>query len=241
VAIKSFPDLQNGTAMASNWTIGQTQTFTLSCPIPSYARKKTEIAFVGFIQDDGNRKVAQAFRLEKEPLTYDAEAVSVVTELTCSDMLSPVVTVKNNGVSALTDLTITPYVDGNALTPVSWSGNVATGGTVQVPMNIQHGATLNGSHTFSAVVTGMNGSDFDNKNNSAKADFMLVSNYQDMPVLEDFDDAGFPKQNWVIVNSNGGPGWVKYNNSGAYNRLGSKSIRYEFYKNTVAGDKDELI
>jgi hypothetical protein len=36
VAIKSFPTLQSGISMASSWTIGQTQTFTLNCPIPSY-------------------------------------------------------------------------------------------------------------------------------------------------------------------------------------------------------------
>ncbi len=65
VAIKSFPTLQSGISMASNWIIGQTQTFTLNCPIPSYTRKKEEIAFVGFIQDDGNKTIAQATRVSK--------------------------------------------------------------------------------------------------------------------------------------------------------------------------------
>lgn len=35
VARKSFPDLANGTAMANTWTVGQTQTFTITCALPS--------------------------------------------------------------------------------------------------------------------------------------------------------------------------------------------------------------
>ena len=54
--IKSFPNIQTGTSMASTWTIGQTQTFTINCPLPSYVRSKAEVALVGFIQDDGNQK-----------------------------------------------------------------------------------------------------------------------------------------------------------------------------------------
>src|SRR5262249_30832592 len=73
VVIKSFPTLQAGVPLQGGWTTGQTKTFTLNCVIPSYARKKEEIAFVGFIQDDGNQKVAQAVRADKEPLPSDAD------------------------------------------------------------------------------------------------------------------------------------------------------------------------
>jgi len=57
IAIKSFPTLQSGTSMADSWTIGQSMTFTMNCPLPSYTRKKEQVAFVGFIQDDNNQKV----------------------------------------------------------------------------------------------------------------------------------------------------------------------------------------
>ena len=74
VAIKSFPTLQGGTAMVPSWTTGQSQTFTLNCPLPSYVRDKSEVGFVGFIQDDGNRKVAQSVRFQLLPFADDIKA-----------------------------------------------------------------------------------------------------------------------------------------------------------------------
>jgi hypothetical protein len=112
IAIKSFPTLQSGISMASSWIIGQTQTFTLNCPIPSYTRKKEEIAFVGFIQDDGNQRVAQAVRAEKSLLTNDAIALTAKVPATCSSTILPIISVYNNGLNAITALTITPYIDG---------------------------------------------------------------------------------------------------------------------------------
>jgi len=60
--IASFPSIQAGTSMAGNWVVGQSQKFVLTCPIPSYTRNKNQVDMVGFIQDDGNKKVAQAAR-----------------------------------------------------------------------------------------------------------------------------------------------------------------------------------
>jgi hypothetical protein len=62
VVRKSYPTLQAGTSLPTTWTAGQTQTFTVACAIPSYIVDKSQMAFVGFIQDDGNKKVLQAER-----------------------------------------------------------------------------------------------------------------------------------------------------------------------------------
>lgn len=48
--------------------------------------------------------------------------------------LSPVLTIRNNGTSALTQLTIAYGVDNNAPNTFDWSGNLATGGTTTVPL-----------------------------------------------------------------------------------------------------------
>lgn len=66
-AVKSFPTLQTGVPLVGTWVPGQSKTFTLNCPIPSYIdpahnRDINQLDFVGFIQDDGNKKVAQAVR-----------------------------------------------------------------------------------------------------------------------------------------------------------------------------------
>ncbi len=68
VAVKSFPSLQNGVSLQSSWNVGDSKTFTLNCPIPAYIlsgehdRSTANLDFVGFIQDNGNKKVAQAVR-----------------------------------------------------------------------------------------------------------------------------------------------------------------------------------
>ncbi len=106
VAIRSFPTLQGGTPLASSWTTGQSTTFTLSCEVPSYTRKKEEIAFVGFIQDDGNRRVAQAARVGVD--VVPAEALSTLggkVDITCTGMITPEVTFKNSGTSPITSAT----------------------------------------------------------------------------------------------------------------------------------------
>jgi hypothetical protein len=60
--IASFPNIQTGTSLPGTWLTGQSQTFTLNCVVPAYARDINEVDMVGFIQDDGNQKVEQAVR-----------------------------------------------------------------------------------------------------------------------------------------------------------------------------------
>ena len=130
VVIKSFPTIQYGISMASTWTIGQTQTFTLNCPIPSYTRDKSQVAFVGFIQDDGNKKVAQAVRVSNAALPPDALAgISAnIVDLTCISSITPTVVIRNDGtLNPITSLTLTPYIDGLPYNITTWTGNLAVG------------------------------------------------------------------------------------------------------------------
>lgn len=60
--IKSFPTLQAGTSLNNVWTTGQSFSFSIVCPVPSYARDINEVDMVGFIQDNGNKKVIQTVR-----------------------------------------------------------------------------------------------------------------------------------------------------------------------------------
>lgn len=239
VAIKSFPSLQAGTPMASTWTIGQTQTFTLNCAIPSYTRKKEQIAFVGFIQDDGNRKVAQAVRADKAQLTNDAVAIGAKVPVTCNNSISPEITVMNNGVSTITNLTITPYSDGTAGGVTIWTGSLASGASTTIPLNAITTATVSGSHTFSYNITAMNGTDFNLTNNSAKVTYLVAGNYQGTPVQEGFVLGAYPPAGWTVVNPDNGPAWNRNPAIGAY-ALSFECTKYDFFNNTVIGDKDEL-
>ena len=239
VAIKSFPTLQSGISMASSWTLGQTQTFTLNCPIPSYTRKKEEIAFVGFIQDDGNQRVAQAVRVQKSVLSNDAIALSAKVAATCSSTISPIISVYNNGLNAITALTITPYIDGAIAPTISWNGNIAPATSATISLNTISSPTNTGAHTFSYNISAMNGTDGNMTNNSTKVSYLVASDFQGSPVSEDFALTNFPPVKWAAVNSNSGPSWTRVTNAGGYN-LSTQSTRYDFFNNKVIGDMDEL-
>ena len=238
VAVKSFPTLQNGTPMtAGTWSVGQTQTFTINCPLPSYIRDKSEIAFVGFIQDDGNQKVAQAGLANSEGLSNDAKAVSAfVPNLSCTNTIAPDVTIKNNGNNGITNFTITPYIDGIIKPIFSWSGNLAVGASTT--MAIGSITVSGGSHTFSYNISAVSGTDNNLVNNSATTKFVTISNYQTTPIVEGFTSA-FPPLKWSTFNATSGPSWVKSTSCGGFG-LSSESSKMDFYT-YAAGTINELI
>ena len=238
VAVKSFPTLQNGTPMtAGTWSVGQTQTFTINCPLPSYIRDKSEIAFVGFIQDDGNQKVAQAGLANSEGLSNDAKAVSAfVPNLSCTNTIAPDVTIKNNGNNGITNFTITPYIDGIIKPIFSWSGNLAVGASTT--MAIGSITVSGGSHTFSYNISAVSGTDNNLVNNSATTKFVTISNYQTTPIVEGFTST-FPPLKWSTFNATFGPSWVKSTSCGGFG-LSSESTKMDFYT-YAAGTINELI
>lgn len=238
VAVKSFPTLQNGTPMtAGTWSVGQTQTFTINCPLPSYIRDKSEIAFVGFVQDDGNQKVAQAGLANSEGLSNDAKAVSAfVPNLSCTNTIAPDVTIKNNGNNGITNFTITPYIDGIIKPIFSWSGNLAVGSSTT--MAIGSISVSGGSHTFSYNISAVSGTDNNLVNNSATTKFVTISNYQTIPIVEGFTST-FPPLNWSTFNATSGPSWVKSTSCGGFG-LSSESTKMDFYT-YASGTINELI
>ncbi|MBA2613153.1 MAG: T9SS type A sorting domain-containing protein [Bacteroidetes bacterium] len=238
-AIKSFPTV-SGYGLPTAWTIGQTQTFTLNCPIPSYTRKKDEVAFVGFIQNEANKNVLQAFRVDKVAIPTDAlTALDAKVDVTCSSNITPQVTVKNNGLNPLTSFTVTPYTDGVAGTTTPWAGNLAVGASTTLVLNTTSTGTTSGSHTFSFTVL-MN-SPYNFFNVSNKVNYLVASNYQTTPIIEDFSLSTFPPTNWTRVNSNNGPSWSRVVNVGSYaNSADYGAIKFDFYTNPVPGDVDEL-
>lgn len=238
VAIASFPTLQGGTAMASTWTIGQTQTFTLNCQVPSYARDKSQIAFVGFIQDDGDRKVAQAVRAGTDPLANDAKAVSVNIPLTCTNSAIPQITVKNNGTNPITGFDVTPYVNGVAGTVYNWTGNLAVGASTTFPLSSI--AVIGGANTFSFNISSVVGTDFNLANNGTSTSFIGVIGYQGTPVAEGFVAATFPPTNWSTYNNYAGTTWARVTTAGIAPTPGN-ATKLDFYTGVPDQSVNELM
>jgi len=239
-AIKSFPSIQNGIALNSSWVSGQTQTFTVNCPIPSYTRNKNEIAFVGFIQADGNKNVLQAMRLDKIPFPTDVlTAVDAKVNVTCSNTISPTITLKNTGPNPFTSFTITPYTDGIAGATTAWSGNLAVNSTTTLVLNTVSTSTTNGVHTFSYSLNMNNPYYLNIQSNSVK--YLVASNFQGSPVVQDFGLALFPPASWTMINPNNGPTFGRDVSTGSYgnpNEIGC--VKFDFFNNAVIGDQDEL-
>lgn len=228
-----------GDPLAGTWTAGQTQTLSINCAIPSYIHDKSEMAFVGFIQDDGNKKVWQAARTAQPTLPDDAKLVSITNlpTFTCSPTVAPaIVTFSNAGNNAITALTVTPYIDGVAQTPVLWTGNVATGATGTIATS--NYPVSSGTHIYSVDISGVNVNDINPGNNSGFTSFGIISNYFAGPIAEPFTATTFPPTGWIFSNPNGGSAtWSRVSTVGS---TGLGCLKYEFYLNTVVGDADEM-
>lgn len=241
VGIKSYPTLQSGISMASTWTVGQTQTFTLSCPIPAHVRKKSEIAMVGFIQDDGDLKVAQAVRADRMALpTDELSLINAKVDVTCSNSINPVVSVQNDNASAVTNLTIVPYVDGVQKSDITWTGNLAANSSTDIALGSIVTVTNPGVHTFSFVAyTQSNPCNV--KVVSNKAMYVVIGSYQGTPVVEGFVLGAFPPAKWSAFNNDNGTSWSRVTTAGAYQQTPMQSMKYDFYSNTKIGDVDEML
>lgn len=243
VARKSFPTLTNGTAMANTWTIGQTQTFTVSCPLPAYIWDKSEVEMVGFIQDDANKYVLQAGLAAASALQNDAAASSVsgLPAMTCNTSLNPTAVIENNGTNAITSMTINPFVNGVANgASVNWTGNLAAGATTTVALNPITGLTA-GAKTFSLnIASNVNGAvDYNLGNNAKTAKFSVIGAYGPAPIAQSFSLTTFPPTNWLLINPDGGTAtWARSTAAGSQGT--TQSVRYPAYT-AAAGDVDDLV
>ncbi|MCX8080048.1 MAG: T9SS type A sorting domain-containing protein [Bacteroidia bacterium] len=245
VVRKSYPTTTSGTVVTgmgtsipNNFTAGQTHTFSVVCPIPNYITDLSQMAFVGFIQDDGNKKVWQAARTPQPSIPNDIKFNSVImNNVICGTTINPTINVKNNGTNPITSLTITPYVNGIAQTPYVANVNIAGGSTANVSLGT-YNLTGGPTHVFSVNITGVSGGDINTANNKGSFSFVNVTSYLPGPVTESFTTSSpFPPTNWFRTNPDGGTftwGW----HSAGLN--GAGSAKYDFFNNAVIGDVDEL-
>jgi hypothetical protein len=184
-----------GVALTNTWFPTQTQTFTVNCNIPSYIKDPSQMAFVGFVQDDGDRKVYQALRTAQPTIPNDIKAAGINIPLSCTGYFTPIVTAQNLGPTAVTALTIAPYIDGIAQPTFNYSGSIPalSSSTLALP----NYSVANGSHAFSVNITGVSGGDMNLVNNTFKQAFG-VSNIFTTNISEPFTT--FPPANWYVLN-----------------------------------------
>jgi hypothetical protein len=223
-----------GTTLFNVWAPTQTQIFTVSCNIPTYIRDLSQMAFVGFIQDDGDRKVYQASRTPQPAIPNDMKLVSLDIPLSCSGTFSPSFVAQNLGTVAVTALTVAPYIDGVAQPTFVYNGTIPNASTATVTLPTYTAAY--GNHTFSMTITGVSGGDINPVNNTMRKVFG-ISNVITASVSEAF--SSFPPTNWYVLNYNFTAGTWVYGSPGGFG-FGPGSAKFDFYNNYEAGDSDDL-
>ncbi|MBK6521724.1 MAG: T9SS type A sorting domain-containing protein [Sphingobacteriaceae bacterium] len=237
VARQAYPTIYFGTALPSVWTVGQSFTFTVYCTLPSYIIDKSQMAFVGYVQDDGNKKVWQAHRTNRVgALLNDAKLTTVsLPSFSCANAITPTITVLNQGSNAITAMTIITSIDGIAQTPFNWNGSLASLSTSIIALSNYTASA--GNHTISTVINSVSGGDINNGNNKISIEAALIQTFFAAPISQSFTTtANFPPTNWFVVNPEQDATWVKAG-SGSN---GSGSAKINLRESTTVGLIDEL-
>ena len=178
---------------------------------------------------------------DKAALPNDAiAAVAANVGVTCNNAITPIITVNNTGVNAITTMTVIPYLDGVAGAPIAWTGNIPVGSTSQVSLTSITSPTAAGAHTFSYNITSLGTAQYNISGNSTMVQFMVAGTPNANPVAEGFDLGLFPPAGWVSMNPDQGGTWVRSTATGGYFQSTS-CMKYDFFNNKNIGDKDHLV
>lgn len=222
----------------TSWTGGGTNATRLSNWLDPSACNTGATTLVGF---DPNAV----------SLTFDAQVQSITTPTgtLCTGTHSPIIVLRNNGTTTLTSMTINYQIDGGAVTPVAWTGSLASGASVNFTMpNITIAA---GAHTYTAtiVTASLNGSntDLNTTNNASTSNYTGAGGGSSvsLPFTEGFESATFPPTNWTNENPNGNVGsalWVRTTTASGFGGSTACALNDQVTPSaTTAGQLDNLI
>ena len=137
-------------------------------------------------------------------LTTDAVLLDIegITNFVCGDSIKPLITIRNNGNTPLTSLTINYSIDGAAPSQFNWNGNLTSYQLDQITLPTT--IVANGNHNFITYCTNPNGNTDQNLlNDSANVNF----NINDTPLFATLnlttDDYG-GETSWLIKDNNSG-------------------------------------
>lgn len=236
---KMLPSDQ-GTTIATAWTVGQKDSVTFAYLLPSYIYDKNQVAVVSWIQDNSNKNVKQAAYSAPIPVPLDAAMTGItgVPVLQCTTTITPQVAWKNNGSDTVTTCKIKYRIDNAAPDSIIWNGSLAFGGTASVTLPTL--TSVAGSHKFWAYIYKVNNTvDMNQKNDTLYSNFNIVGTYNAIPLSEGFQGTAFPPTNFIINNpDNDQYTWSKATTGGW--GASTASARLLFY-DIPAGLYDELI
>jgi archaellum component FlaF (FlaF/FlaG flagellin family) len=183
-----------GTALPSSMTAGQQWSNQFTVPMPSYIYNYGQIAFVAFVQSDGNKMVHNAAHSSALPVPSgfaDAATGNASTAGSdiCDPTFTPAVTITNNSSTVITSADAHYTVNGGTAVTQSWTGSLNQGASATITF-----PTVNlggGSNLFEAYIDNVNGQiDYNTLNNSiAPQSYSVVDpTPQATPYQRDFEN-----------------------------------------------------
>lgn len=200
---KMYPDA-NGQTFPGTWTNGQTQTFTVTGTIPQYVDRVAEKLFLlVWVQDDANKKIAQAAKSTNLPApALDAKLTFVTPAngtLFCG-AANPQnkVSLKNTGTTAMTSAEIYYKVGTGAYTLFNWTGpSLAPGASVDVVLG---NVAISGSATIVDSVGKINGqAEINPANSVVKSSVVSTAAPAGLPIASSFEN-GFAA-GWIAMDN----------------------------------------
>lgn len=188
--------------------------------------------------EPGGQRYSLASSTKCFSFDHDAECVEVVspTGTYCYDTFNPVVTIKNAGLEEMTSVDINFAVDVAPPSTFFWTGSLGSGD--QVDVNLPSLSLPEGSHTLTVTLGDPNGiPDEFLDNNTAISSFTVNVSGFDLPLIQGFEDGGFPYGGYTVTNPDGLWAWEQTS-------LAGRSSAYSVYINTFLitdiGEFDEL-
>ena len=161
----------------------------------------------------------------------------------CSTEFTPVVTIYNGGIDALTAADIEYSIDGGSTSTEPWSGNLASGESEEFALPNINVST--GPHLFEATI--IVAGDEDITNNEQSLNFVsndgttvTMNLYNPSEAMEGFEAVDFPPENWILENPENNATWERAGVGGFGSS--SASAKMDFYSpnSNTTGEFDFL-
>lgn len=233
VVRKMYPSA-DGQTIPSTWTAGQNATYNFTGAIPTYVDRTHELFVVVWIQNDGDKKIAQAAKSAQLPaVALDATVMNSGATVTCgSGTIDHKVKIKNTGTAALTQATLYYKIGSGAYQAgPTWSGNLAAG---QTSADFAIGAlTISGATTIRDSIGLVNNqADLNPANNATATNFAANATAAALPHSTGFEGAAStaPPTGYMIFDKNGGvvpnpafnaETWFRHSEDGIVGQAGS--------------------
>lgn len=230
-----------GTTMAATQTSGTADTFYVAAKIPSWVMQRSQIQFIGWVQDDATKEVKQAGSSTIQPFnTVDIIAFGDSAQtITCTNSSTASVPaflfVKNTGGVNVTSLNVGVSIDGASATNVPWTGTIAPGNVATV--NVGPLTLSSGQHRLTFIASNPNGTPvFSSTYDSAKIVASVAGTSMMAPYHQSFEDtSAYPPANCLIQSDPGADIWYPsrvFNGAGNSTFWGAEGTTHSiFYPN----------